>query len=148
MTVRTWITISVVAMLALGIAAGVRFLSQPGPPAILARAGAERLEGRLEAWCWPKRGGEVRCGREDDEAPRAERIPRTGSIRVIVAFPAQPAEGALVIERSGQVVERSGWTDELEYRLTPGRYRLVANARYGDGAYVRYSFPFRVARLS
>jgi hypothetical protein len=146
-TVRTWLTISALALLALGIAVAVRFTSQPDPPPILARAGEVRLEGTMEAACWPDRGNEVRCREGSDEArPPARAIPPAGSIRLIVAFPVQPERGQIRILRDGDVVNEGGWTERVAYDLEPGRYELVAEARYEQSTYVRWRFPFAVAR--
>lgn len=67
-------------------------------------------------------------------------------MRIIAIYPVQPDRGSVrVIEsRTGDTVLRETWTDRLSYELDPGRYRIELEARYGDNAYVRYAFGFRV----
>lgn len=145
MTVRAWLTISAVVLVVLGAAAAWRFLQPVEPPAVLARAGDVRLEGTFDGGCWPQRGDELRCHEAERAAAETARVAGDGSFSIVVAFPAQPDEGYVQIgERGGRRLQRAEWTRRLPYRLAPGLYELVAEARYGAGAYVRYRFPFRV----
>lgn len=147
MTVRAWITISVVLLVALTVATVAFFLRPSRPPELLASVPDARLEGSLVASCWPQRGGGLGC---TEERPPAEQeppvIPRAGDIRVIAAFPIQPEDGSARIVDAGTGREEAsvdGWKERIAYELPPGRWRLEAEARYPEGAYVRYSFPFR-----
>lgn len=148
MTVRTWVTISVVVLVALGAAFLFRVLSPIRPPAILVTASDVRLDGTYRGSCWPQRGGDLRCeepNREPPEGPGA-RIPLSGEIRVVVAFPSQPDETRLrfVDRRSGSLAFEAALEDtEARYRLDPGTYLIEVEARYGEEAFVRYAFPTR-----
>ena len=104
----------------------------------------------MQAACWPDRRNNVRCREATDDVPAPARtIPPAGSIRLIVAFPVQPEAGDIRILRDAEVVSQSvdqgGWTDRVGYELEPGRYTLVAEARYEQGTYVRWRFTFVVA---
>ena len=144
MTVRTWITLSLLLLVAMTVAVFVRFLAPVDAPPVLARVGDERIEGVLDEACWPQRGGELRCT-EGDEGPRAEgTLPDEGTMRLIVAYPAQPEEGRIEIVRGGDRVLRTDWDDEIDYELDRGTYTMTADARYPEDAFVRYRFAFRV----
>ena len=144
MTVRTWITLSLLLLVAMTVAVFVRFLSPVDAPPILARVGDARLEGVLDEACWPQRGGELRCT-EGDDAPRAgTTLPGEGKLRLIVAYPAQPEEGRIEITRDDERVLRKDWDDEITYELDPGTYTMTADARYPEDAFARYRFAFRV----
>ena len=139
MTVRTWVTISVLAMTALAIAVVVR-LMQPAPvPEILARVGEVRIEGTLVSSCWPQRGGETVCkDNEDADDPARATIPGEGRLR-FAAYPVEPKDAEIVF--AGKTYE---WEDDINYELDPGRYAISVNADYGEGNRVRYAFSLRV----
>lgn len=67
-------------------------------------------------------------------------------MRLVAAFPTPPQDGKILIvndsSRTVQAVDR--WTDKLQYDLSAGRYRVLAEARYAGGAFVRYAFGFTV----
>ncbi len=144
MTVRTWITLSVGLLVAMTAAVFIRFLLPVEAPPILVRSGDVRLDGSLVAACWPQRGGELRCEDGDTDAGETATVPREGTFRIIVAYPAQPEEGYLRISPAdGKSGEREHWDDELDYELEPGRYVLEARAEYPQGGHVAYRFNFR-----
>jgi hypothetical protein len=146
MTVRTWITLSVLVVLALGAAFAVRFLSPIRPPDLLVRTDDTPLRGVLVEFCWQQRDGELRCEeRTDVEPPDGPSVPAEGELRLLAAFPVQPEGGTIrIADEDGDTELRSEWTDELPYDLDPGDYTLEAEARYPDGAFVRYVFAFSI----
>jgi len=146
MTVKAWMTISVVVLALLGGTAAYRFLAPLQPPELLATAGDVRLEGSRRAYCWPERRAErPRCRRSGGN-DAAVAMPRWGRIRVVAAYPVSPKGGFLELRRQGgEVVQRVDGLDEpISYDLAPGRYELTAEARYSASAYVRYSFAMKV----
>lgn len=143
MTVRTWITLSLLLLVAMTAAVIVRFLLPVDAPPILVRSGDVRLDGELVRACWPQRGGELRCQQGDGEAETVT-VGREGTFRIIVAYPAQPEEGRFTITRDGERVLREDWDDELPYDLGAGAYTLEARAEYPQDAVVVYRFGFRV----
>lgn len=149
MTVRTWVTLSVLVVLALGAAAAVFFFSPISHPELLATYGEDqtRLEGRFDGACWPQRGNELRCRRppEDRSLPDGPVLLASGEIRLLAVFPVQPDDGTIrIVDANGREALEEEWRGELPYELTPGSYVLEAEARYEGGAYVRYRFPFQV----
>jgi hypothetical protein len=143
-TVRTWITISILTLVALFAAAGVKIFTPLRPPALLAGVGRVRLHGVARGACWPQRSDALRCeGASGERAPRAA-LPRSGVMHVVAAYPFQPDAGSLRIDRGSRPVVDSAWTGDLRYELEPGTYVLHAEARYKRGAYVRYDFAFRI----
>jgi hypothetical protein len=144
MTVRTWVTLSVLILIALSVAIVARLLAPVPHPPILARSGDVRLQGQLIEACWPQRGGDLRCEKDGDDA-QLSTIPGKGELRIVVAYPAQPDEGSIVIRRGEtNFLREKGWDDEIAYALEPGRYELIARAEYPQDAFVSYRFPFRV----
>lgn len=147
MTVRSWITISVLVLVALGAAFTVRVLSPIRAPALLASVEGRRLPAVDRGSCWAQRNGELRCVDATGGSPKPVEVPASGRIRIVAAYPVQPDQGSLVIlGPRGDVVLEHRWTDALDYRLEPGRYRLKADARYPDGAYVRAEFALTATR--
>lgn len=147
MTVRAWITVSAALLVALTVATAVFFLRPSQPPELLASVPDARLQGRLMASCWPQRGGDLSCTEAAHPPdPDVPVIPSEGEIRLVAAFPVQPEDGSarIVDARTGRAeVTVGGWEEKVPYELPAGRWRLEAEARYPDGAYVRYSFGFR-----
>ncbi len=144
MTVRTWITLSVLILVALSVATVARMLAPVPHPPVLARSGDVRLEGELVEACWPQRGGDLRC-EDDGERSDPITIRREGELRIVVAYPAQPEEGSVVVRRDGtDVISENDWEDEIGYELDPGTYELITEARYPQDAFVRYRFAFQV----
>ncbi|HVE91771.1 MAG TPA: hypothetical protein VNE62_05680 [Actinomycetota bacterium] len=146
MTVKAWMTISAVVLLLLTGTAAYRFLAPLRPPDLLATAGDTRLKESARAFCWPERsGGRSNCDREHRETVRAPALPRSGRIRVVAAYPVSPRSGYVELKhQGGDVVRRvNAWDEPLEFDLEPGRYELVAEARYSRTAFVRYSYSFR-----
>jgi hypothetical protein len=145
MTVRTWITLSVLILVALSVATVVRLLT-PVVPEVVARSGETHLDGTLIETCWPQRGGDLRCEKGDDRG-EVVAVEADGTFNVIVVYPAQPDEGRLQIRRGGKtVVDTDDWERELDYDLEAGTYELIAEGRYPEDAFVRFRFAFRVAR--
>jgi hypothetical protein len=149
-TVRTWVTLSVLVLVALTVAVFARFLAPVDAPPVLLRVGQTRIEGARDEANWPQRGGDLRYEEQDRESPAdVPTIPREGEFRIVVAFPAQPEDGTIEIERNNERgdeerVLREDWTDDLRYELEPGSYTLLAYAEYPDDAFVRYRFGFLV----
>lgn len=146
MTVRAWFTISALVLVALAAAFVFRLFAPNNPPGILVRSGDVRLQGRLDEACWPGRNGELNCERPESTAlPSPEVVPAKGTLRIVVAYPAQPDVGEIRID--GPDPTRVGdWRNHLRYDLEPGTYMLTAEARYPERAFVRYVFRFRVTR--
>ena len=147
MTVRTWITISVIVVVALCAAVVLQFTLPVRPPEIVLRAAGVHLTGALEASCWPQRSGDLKCTRHDAR-PKAQRIAPKGSLRAIFVYPAKPNDGTIRIDRArdGHNVLRSKWKPTVPYRLAPGRYLVTAQVGALRGAYVRYVFFLTVTR--
>lgn len=145
MTVRAWFTISALVVAALAIAFGFWLFAPARVPSILARSGDVRLEGALVEACWPERGGELTCKESADTDVRAAIVPAKGRFRIVVAFPTQPEDGEIRIS-GPERVRVNDWRNPLPYDLEPGTYGLTTEARYRDGAYVRYAFRFTVTR--
>jgi hypothetical protein len=145
-SVRTWFTLSALAMLALAAAFVYRFLIAPlSPPEILVRVDDVRLEGVQTSACWPQRGSELRCDDAEPSAPAATDIPRSGTLRLVAAFPEQPLEGTVVIAADrGPTVLEEEWARDVPYALEPGTYLMTAEARYPADAFVRYLYRLRV----
>ena len=139
MTVRTWVTLSVLVLVALTIAVFVR-LRQPAPvPEILARVGDTRITGELVSSCWPQSGGETVCkDAPDGSAPRPVPVPEEGRLR-FVAYPVEPRDA--VIELAGTTYD---WDDDIDYELDSGEYEISLEADYGGGNRVSYAFAIRV----
>lgn len=144
MTVRTWITLSLVILVALTVAILVRLLAPVDAPPILARVGETRIEGSLVEACWPQRGGDLRCEEEDRRDVEVTAIRSEGELRLIVAYPAQPEDGSVEITGDEDRVLRKDWDDEIAYDLDRGSYTMVVHAVYPEGAFVRYRFGLRV----
>lgn len=142
MTVRAWFTISAVVILLLAGAVTYRLLAPVATPAILARSGDARLEGEHVHSCWPQRGGRLRC-RRSTPTPNEVVIPASGTLGFVVAYPVQPDEWQITIANEDRTVifEES---DEVGYELQRGSYRIDAQARYSDDAFVQYLFSVRV----
>lgn len=148
-TVRTWFTISALVLVALAVAAVVRIVSPLPAPRLLATASGRPLEGAPVASCWPQRSGDLRCLRSDDGPPAdATPVPADGRLRIIADFPVQPVEGVirLVDTATDEAVIDGAFTDRIDYDLQPGRYLLRVEARWGEGAFVRYAFALAVPR--
>jgi hypothetical protein len=149
MTVRAWFTISAVALAALPAAFAVQILRPVPPPEILVRVGEQRLDGALESACWPQRNGQLRCTKGDEKSSREE-IPDEGSLRVVLASPAQPQDGFLRIEdsRGKTIVDADEWERTVDYELDPGEHTITIQAgRSGPNqGYVRYVFAVNVTR--
>ena len=143
MTVRTWIILSVGLLVAMTAAVFIRFLLPVDAPPILVRSGDVRLDGALVEACWPQRGGDLRCEEGDGDGAETATVPKEGTFRIIVAYPAQPEEGSLTVTKDGERVLRADWDDELDYDLDPGAYTMTADARYPEDAFARYRFTFR-----
>lgn len=143
MTVRAWFTISAVVLVVLTGAVTYRLLAPVSTPAILARAGDVRLEGEHVYSCWPQRGGRPKCERSK-ATPRAVVVPRSGKLRVVVAYPVQPDSWQLTIANSERTVIFTE-SHDLDYELGPGSYRMDVQARYPDDAFVQYHFRFKVS---
>lgn len=145
MTVRAWVTISVLALAALAAAFVVRVVSPIPAPEIVASVGGDRLPGRADASCWPQRGDRLRCREGDGGDPGRTVIARSGSLRVFVNFPVQPDSGTLEVrDAEDAVVLKEAWRPRLRYALEPGRYELTADARYPRKAFLRWRFGFRI----
>lgn len=140
MTVKAWLTISAIVLVALTVSVVVRLL-QPAPaPEILARVGDTRLEGELIEACWPQRGGEIRCEDGDGGGPATKSVPSEGTLRVAV-YPVEPKSGTVTVRGAdGDEVLSRRWTKAVRYELDPGTYDVVAAADYGSGAKVSYRF--------
>jgi hypothetical protein len=148
-TVRAWLTISALVLVALFGAVAYQFLRPVTAPGIIVNAGNEPLAGRLVESCWPQRNGDLKCEQGDDGDAETLSIPASGELRSVVAYPAQPEEGSIrIISRdSGETVLRSGWDRSITYELDPGLYFVDVEARYPERAFVRYRFGFlRVTR--
>jgi hypothetical protein len=123
-----------------------QFLRPLRPPEVLVSVGDVRLDGRVVEACWPQRGGELDCTREDG-TPEARAVPGEGELRLVVAYPAQPQDGEITIARGRKTVEsHDDWDREVGYDLPPGEYTLDVQARYPEDASLHYVFPFRVTR--
>ena len=145
MTVRAWITISVLVLLALAAAVTIRVLSPIPAPALFASAGRTRIEGVFRGSCWTQGGGKLHCRQGERGARSGPAVPASGTLRVLAAYPVQPERGTLrITSSSGRVVHEGTWSDRVAYSLDRGSYILAADARYGGRAYVRYDFPFVV----
>jgi hypothetical protein len=132
-------------LVALSTAVVLRFLAPVDPPPIFVRSGETRLVGVLDKGCWPQRGGDLRCQEGPDERPRSGTLASSGKLRVVAAYPAQPDDGTIRIERaSGKGVLDEEWDESIDYELKAGSYVLTADARYPEKAYTRYVFRFRV----
>ena len=68
-----------------------------------------------------------------------------GRFRIIVAYPSQPRDGEIRID-GPERVRVDDWRNPLSYDLDPGTYRLTTDAKYVEGAFVRYVFRFTVTR--
>lgn len=144
MTVRTWITLSVLILVALSVAIVVRLLAPVEAPPILVRSGDVRLDGSLVESCWPQRGGDLRCEEGGRFATEVRTIRPEGELRVIVAYPAQPEDGSIEIVRDGGGKKTYDWDDEVSYDLEPGTYSITARAEYPLDAHVVYRFGFSI----
>lgn len=146
MTVRTWITISVALLVALSVAVVVQFLRPVPPPQIVVRAEDARLNGVLDEACWPQRNGKLRCTSEKGQEQPGNTIDANGSFRIVFAYPAEPKEGSIAVERSDgkTMLSTDEWKRTLRYDLDPGRYVLTAQAGKEGEAFVRYVFALTV----
>jgi hypothetical protein len=148
MTVRTWITISVLVLIALSAAFVTQLTRTIEPPPIIVQTKGERLDGALDDACWPQRNGKLRCT-TGDEHPVPQTIDGNGSFRIVLASPAQPQEGSLrITDDDGDTIVKSGWKRTLRYDLEPGAYSFTAQAGESgrNNAFVRYVFALRVTR--
>lgn len=150
MTVRVWLTISAVALVALGIAFALRVFSPLEAPELIVtvegRTESVRLPGVHEESCWEQRDGELRCVDPDPELPEGPpAVPVSGRMRIVAAFPVQPDEGTVRIieQREGDIGFEAELDDRIAYELEEGHYVLRVEASYSDGAFVRYAFPLR-----
>jgi hypothetical protein len=146
-TVRTWITISVIAAAALGGAFAVRLFRPIEAPALVARAGEVRLPAIDRGSCWPQGDTTPRCRPPAATGPgQGPRLDAQGRIDVFAAYPVQPEDGEIKIvdTASSRPLKTLEYTDRVDYDLPPGRYVLEVEGRYGEDAYVRYAFGFRV----
>lgn len=147
MTVRAWFTISALVLAGLAGAFAYRLFAPVSPPQIVVRTDGVRLPGVLARACWPQRAGHLRCTQSDEPPTEAPIVAGSGVFRIVVTFPAQPTQGAILIERvGGDAVLRRAWDDTVSYRLSPGTYRLRVQAGSSAGAFVRYVFGFKVTR--
>lgn len=144
MTVRAWFTISALMLLALTAAVLFQFLRPVPAPEILMHVGDTRIEGSLDRYCWPQRGGDLRCAGGGGGEAETQPIPASSTFRLVVAYPAQPEEGTVrVVSRdTGETVLRRDWARSVPYELEPGTYFVEAEARYPADAVVRYRFAF------
>lgn len=149
MTVRAWFTISALVLAALAAAFTLQLLRAVPPPEVLVHVGEERLVSYDRDACWPQRNGKLRCTSEESVDPVRNTVDDNGSLRIVLASPAQPRDGEIRItdSRDEEVVD-SEWKRTLRYDLDPGEYTLTARAgQSGRGkAYVRYAFLLRVTR--
>lgn len=149
MTVRTWFTISAIALVALAVAVGIRFFAVPvAAPETTVRSGDIRLDGRTTKSCWPQRSGDLRCTSGDDQ-PDVTPIERKGTLRLFVRFVGQPEKGdgtITITDSDGDRVLRKSWDDAVKYDLDPGTYTLRTHAEYPPKAYVDSVFRLRVER--
>lgn len=146
MTVRAWITISTIVLVALAAAVGFQFLRPIEPPPIVVISGEQRIEGAFDAGCWPQRDGVLRCTEGSDE-PSPGTIRSKGSLRVALLAPVQPKDGQIrITDAEGETVLKAPWQRTIRYDLGPGDYTLTALAGEKDKAYVRYAFALRVTR--
>lgn len=147
MTVRTWFTISAIALIAMSLAAYFRLTTPSPPPEILARSGDARLHGYLGSACWPRRGGKIACERHGTPKLVTAHV-RTEATIQLAAFPVEPKSGRIdVTDSSGATVfSKNGWTRTLRMDLKDGRYVLRVDARYTSRTYVSWLFPFSVTR--
>jgi hypothetical protein len=146
MTVRAWFTISGLVLVALVAAVVFKLFAPVSPPKILGRVDGTRLEGQLENACWPQRSEKLTCTSRSAH-PQAATIPRSGRFHVVVAFPAEPQRGSILIgDELGRILESHPWGKDFAYKLDPGRYTMRAKASYPRGLYVTYAFAFRVTR--
>jgi hypothetical protein len=146
MTVRAWFTISGLVLVALLAAVAFRFFmpAAVAPPAIIGHVGAVRLDGDRLYSCWPQRSERLKCRRER-AAPRAETVPAAGTLRFVVAYPAQPVSWQVtVVSDEDTVLFKNAGT--VKYKLDPGTYLVDTQARYDRGAVVHYWFRLRVTR--
>lgn len=142
MSVRAWFTISAAVLVLLGGAVVYRLLAPVPTPEILGRSGDVRLEGQHLASCWPQRGGPLRC-RESRGSPELTDVAGRGTLRFLVAYPAEPEEWQITVardRRTALVEDEARFTYDLE----PGRYDVDVQARYPEDAFVQYRFAFRV----
>jgi hypothetical protein len=144
MTVRTWMTLSALILVALTVAIFVRLLAPVDAPPVLVRVGDVRLEGdRVEA-CWPQRGGKLRCQEADTDRSDATTVPSEGEFRIVVAYPAQPTDGNVeILPVDGGKKQHFDYDDEIAYDLKRGEYVLQVSAMYPEQARVVYRFAFR-----
>lgn len=144
MTVRTWFTLSALAIVALFVAVGVRLFAPVSPPDMFARVGETRIDGVLVEGCWPQRGDDLRCVEGDDE-PEPTQIPADGDMRVVVVYPAQPEDGTIEIVQDGDTVIEQDWTEQaFAYELEPGDYGMTAAALYPEDTTVTHRFALTV----
>ncbi len=151
MTVRVWLTISAVALVALGTAFALRVFSPLEAPELVVtvegRAESVRLPGVHEGSCWGQQDGELRCVDPDPDLPGdPPTVPASGRMRIVAAFPVQPDEGTVRIleQPGGDIAFETELDDRIDYDgLEPGDYVLRVEGRYPDGAFVRYAFPMR-----
>jgi hypothetical protein len=143
-TVRSWITISVLVLVALAGATVYQFTRPLEPPAILVHAGSKQLDGSpTYTSCWPQRNGKLRCTGEDPVA-NGQTIGRSGSFRFVVAYPIQPDEGSIRIYRDRKTVLKRSWKRSLRYKLEPGSYVMTVRAEYPARAVTAYAYSFTV----
>jgi hypothetical protein len=140
MTVRTWFTLSALAIVALFAASAYFFLFRTIPvPEIVAGVGDIRIEGAMRETCWPQRG-ELECETGDEEVAEVE-IPPSGEMRFVVLFPTQPDDGTIrITDERGLSVLETEWTREVSYTLESGTYNLEVAASYPEEASLLYAF--------
>jgi hypothetical protein len=145
-TVRTWFTISALALIAMSLAAYYRLTTPAPPPEIFARAGAARIVGARQAVCWPRRGGKIGCERRSALEPRIVNISPDARIQ-LSAFPVEPLQATIAIDsvKPGTNIRLNQWKRTLP-RLHPGGYRLRVHAVYTKRTFVDYVFALRVTR--
>ena len=143
MTVRTWLTISVICVIALFAAVILKLTAPVNAPTMLARVGEIRLQGQRDSSCWPV-GMKTKCAGRTAATP-AVSVPGKGTLRVIVAYPLQPkaSQGTIEVRQGETVIIKRDWHENTNYDLAPGSYELVAYAAYRNNAHIRYTFPFR-----
>jgi hypothetical protein len=149
MTVRAWFTISALVLAALAAAFALQILRPVQPPEVVVRTDDRRLVSYDRDACWPQRNGKLRCTSEEETDAERNTIDENGSLRIVLASPAQPKDGSIrVTNLEDETVLKSGWKRTLRYDLDPGDYTLTAHAgESGKGkAYVRYAFLLRVTR--
>jgi hypothetical protein len=146
MTVRAWVTISVVVLVVLTGATVYQFTRPLPAPPVLVRSGDVRLEGRNVISCWPQRNERLRCAGSDAELG-ARTVPSKGTFHLIVAYPVQPSKGQISLARGRKtLLYRDEWVRTLRYDLDPGEYTLDVQAGYPADARLHYIFDFKVTR--